>query len=112
MMSEHASQSEVRFKSSVKGWTRTESRSAFSTTALDKQFFAIQKSSNICGGEPRVAGTRITVRTLDVLSRQGEAVDQLATAFQIEPWQVEAALKYAARHREEIDELIRQNEQA
>ena len=74
--------------------------------------FLIQSTANVCGGEPRVADTRITVRTLDQLHRQGETVEKLVEAFRLEAWEVEAAIEYARRNREEIDALIRKNEQA
>lgn len=92
--------------------TQTASTSTFQEFTLDERFFAIQKISDICGGEPCVAGTRVTVRTLTQLNRQGETVGQLANAFNLELWQVEAALSYAKRNCEEIDELIRENERA
>lgn len=92
--------------------TRTGSNANFLDYTLDHRFFGIQKIAHICGGEPCVAGTRITVRTLDKLYRQGEPFEKLAKDFHLEPWQVEVAVEYANRHREEIDELIRQNERA
>jgi len=92
--------------------SRTGSTAKFWGYTFDHRIFAIQKRADVCGGEPCIADTRITVRTLDKLYRQGEPTEKLAKDFNLEPWQVEAAIEYAKRNREEIDELIRQNEQA
>lgn len=92
--------------------TRTASTSNYQEFTLDERFFAIQKRTDVCGGEPCVAGTRVTVRTLAQLNQQGETARQLADAFNLKLSQVQEALRYAERNREEINELIRQNERA
>jgi len=92
--------------------TQTASTSTYRKIFLDERFFAIEKKSDVCGGEPCIAGTRITVRTIAKLNRQGETARQLADTFNLVPWKVEAALNYAMRNREEIDELIQENERA
>ncbi len=92
--------------------TRTASTSSFRKISLDQRFAAIQKRSDVCGGEPCVTGTRIAVRTIANLHSQGESAQELAKAFNLELWQVEEALNYANRNRETIARLIRENERA
>jgi len=90
----------------------TTSTANYRASTLSKLDLAVQKKSDVCGGEPCIGGTRITVRTLFQLHRQGESIDQLAQVFSLQPWQVEAALVYAKRNHEEIDDLIQENARA
>jgi len=73
---------------------------------------AIEKNPKVCGGEPCVAGTRVTVRTLYNLYSQGESAQGLAEAFDLEAWLIDAALDYAKRNKQEIEKLIQQNDKA
>jgi uncharacterized protein (DUF433 family) len=88
------------------------STSNYTNLTLDHRFSAVQKKRDVCGGEPCVNGTRVTVRTLYELYRQGETSPQLAQVFNLQPWQVDAALEYADRNRQEIETLIQENERA
>jgi len=94
------------------GTSSTWSRAELYRIAIDRQFTAIKKNKEVCGGEPCVAETRVTVRTLFSLHSQGESVKKLAVAFKLEEWQVKAALEYAERNKEEIEKLIKENAEA
>jgi uncharacterized protein (DUF433 family) len=69
----------------------------------------IVTTPGICGGEPRITGTRLSVRILADLYWQGEAVESIAAIYEIAQWEVERALDYATSHREEIEGLIHLN---
>jgi len=71
----------------------------------------ITKTAGICGGSPAIAGTRVRVavvvgysRIYDNASRIREALPHLTID------QIEAALVYYAKHRDEIEEEIKQDE--
>ena len=72
----------------------------------------IVKTSGTCNGEPRIAGTRLSVRIIADLYWQGESVENLALMYDIDQWEVFKALEYAISHRAEIEGLIQQNERA
>lgn len=71
----------------------------------------IVRTPRVCGGEARIDGTRITVRSIELLRRQGKWVNDIRDVY---PWlsvdQVEAALTYADHHSREIDDAILANE--
>ena len=94
--------------SALSTWSRAE----LHRIEIDRQFTAIKKNKEVCGGEPGVAETRVTVRTLFSLHSQGESDKKLAVAFKLEEWQVKAALEYAERNKEEIEKLIKENAEA
>src|SRR5262245_10387594 len=69
----------------------------------------IEKTPRVCGGEPRIAGTRIAVRTIVALHRSGRSRAELASDYGLTADQVDAAMSYAANHGEEIEALIALN---
>ena len=77
-----------------------------------KVYPAVTVTQGVCGGEPRIGKTRITVRTIVELYGQGESVSNLARIYNLRPWQIENALKYAADHYDAIEGLIRSNASA
>ena len=72
----------------------------------------IEKTPGICGGEPRIAGTRIAVRTLVVLLRAGRSKEAMASDYGLTTDQVDAAISYATNHGDEIEALIDRNRSA
>jgi uncharacterized protein (DUF433 family) len=73
----------------------------------------IESTAGICGGDPRIAGTRIPVWTLESYRRLGltearmlEAFPGLRTVDLVNAW------SYVASHPDEIDRQIRENEEA
>lgn len=73
----------------------------------------IVHSPRVCGGDARIAGTRITVRTIESLRRQGATVDRILAMYpRLQDGQVRAAFLYADENTDEIDASIRNNEDA
>lgn len=70
----------------------------------------IVRDEGICGGEPRIRGTRIAVRTIIESIRLYHAKDPVLQALpDLTPDDVEAALVYYAEHPKEIDRYIREH---
>jgi len=73
----------------------------------------IVRDPRICGGEPTVGGTRIPVRAIVVSNRFFQDQRRVQQAYpRLNPAAIDVALAYYAEHREEIDRLIEENEQA
>ena len=72
----------------------------------------IVRNPKILDGEPTVRGTRVPVRSIVVSYQRYGDVAQVCTALRLDPEAVHAALAFYAAHREEIDEIIRENELA
>lgn len=73
----------------------------------------IVKDREICGGLPRIEGTR--VRVMDVVEKYeflGYSPDQISAAFHISVSQVFSALSYYHEHPDEIREEIREHSEA
>ncbi len=69
----------------------------------------IVRDEKICGGEPRIRGTRITVRTIVESVRLYHAKEPLLQAFpDLAPGDLDAALVYYAEHPAEIEDYIHQ----
>ena len=72
----------------------------------------IVRRDGVCGGEPLIDGLRVTVRHVATLHQRGDAISDIAEALGLTEAQVFHALSYFADHREEIQALIAQEEQA
>lgn len=67
----------------------------------------IEVTPGICGGKPRIAGHRITVRQIVVWhERLGKSADEIATEYDLRLSDVYAALAYYFDHRAEIDQEL------
>ena len=73
----------------------------------------IESTAEVCGGDPRIAGTRIPVWTLEQYRRLGLTEAQILGAFpalrstdQVNAW------SFVVGHRDEIDRQIQENEEA
>ncbi|MCH8923522.1 MAG: DUF433 domain-containing protein [Planctomycetes bacterium] len=65
----------------------------------------IEITPGVCGGRPRIAGHRITVRQIVVWhDRLGRGADDIATEYDLQLSDVYAALAYYFDHRKEIDQ--------
>jgi uncharacterized protein (DUF433 family) len=78
---------------------------------LTAPILEIVRKKGICGGDPTIAGTRIAVHDIvrharayngDLERVSAEALPHLSVA------QLRAAMDWYAAHREEIDEILRQ----
>jgi uncharacterized protein (DUF433 family) len=72
----------------------------------------IDRNPRILGGEPTVRGTRIPVRSLVTSLRRYGTPAHVADAYALDLGVVEEGLAYDAAHRDEIDDLIRENARA
>ena len=73
----------------------------------------IIQDPRICGGEPTVEGTRVPVRSIVVQWQFYRDLDRVHSAFpRVDVPTIKAALADYESHREEIDRLIEDNEQA
>ena len=72
----------------------------------------IVRREGVCGGEPVIDGLRVAVRQVAALHLRGEAIPDIAEALNITEAQVFHALSYYSDHRDEIDALMAQEEQA
>lgn len=72
----------------------------------------IKTQRGVCGGEPVIGGTRISVSLIVELERTGNSVDEIVAMYpHITHAQVYDALSYYYDHREEIDKIIEQNKE-
>ncbi len=78
-----------------------------------EQITYIVQDKGICGGQPRIDGTRIKVQHIALdYERLGWSADQICDAHPgLTLAQVHAAMSYYYDHREKIDESIRTDEE-
>jgi uncharacterized protein (DUF433 family) len=73
----------------------------------------VAKVKGVCGGEPVVKGTRISVRIVAECWRSGMSPEEIREAYpHLGLAQVFDALSYAEDHAEEIEHLIREDKAA
>lgn len=69
----------------------------------------IENTPGTCGGKPRIAGTRIRVSQIVLLTEQGESPDEIVAAYpHLSLAGVYAALAFYHDNREAIDEETRE----
>jgi len=81
-------------------------------TAMKTEHPHIVRLDGVCGGEPVIDGLRVSVRHVATLHQRGEAFAEIAEALGLSEAQVFHALSYYFDHRDEIDALIAEEEQA
>jgi uncharacterized protein (DUF433 family) len=70
----------------------------------------ITSNPKICGGEPIIIETRISVRLIVELENAGKSVDEIVAMYpHITHAQVHDALSYYYDNKEEIDQFIKEN---
>ena len=73
----------------------------------------IESTPGVCGGDPRIAGTRIPAWTLERYGRLGLTEAQILGAFPaLRATDLVNAWSFVAGHIDEIDRQIRENEEA
>ena len=71
----------------------------------------IESTPGVCGGEPRIVRTRITVWILEQARRLGSSEEDLLQAYPaLRADDLTNAWAYVSSHRQEIEEQIRANE--
>ena len=72
----------------------------------------IEKKEGVCGGEPVITGTRISVSLIVEMERAGHSVDEMVAMYpHITHAQVYDALSYYYDHKIEIDKIIAENKE-
>jgi uncharacterized protein (DUF433 family) len=80
---------------------------------LDRLGSGIESTPDVCGGDPRIAGTRIPVWTLEQYRRLGMPEAQLLAAYPgLRATDLVNTWVYVAAHPGEVDRHIRENEEA
>jgi uncharacterized protein (DUF433 family) len=73
----------------------------------------IEKTPSICGGEPVIKGTRISVRLIAELERLGKSVDEIIALYpHLTHAEVYDALSYYYDNKEEIARYIEESSEA
>ncbi len=73
----------------------------------------IESTPGVCGGDPRIAGTRIPVWTLEQYRRLGLSEGQILGAYPgLRAADLVNAWSYVAEHPDEIERQIVENEGA
>ncbi len=71
---------------------------------------AIVETPGICGGSPRIHGTRLPIWGLEAARRAGRSDQSILEAYPaLTPAALELAWAYVESHREAIEEEIREN---
>ncbi len=72
----------------------------------------IIKTPGVCGGDARIKGTRLTVWGLEEWRRLGWSDARILDAYpQLKPVDLAMAWAYVEKHRDEIEEAIRENQE-
>lgn len=70
----------------------------------------IERKKGVCGGEPIIVGTRISVSLIAELEITGYTADEIVAMYpHITHAQVYDALSYYYHHRDDIDRIIEEN---
>jgi uncharacterized protein (DUF433 family) len=70
----------------------------------------IVQTPGVCGGRPRIRDSRISVRTIAELYRQGEPVAEIRETYpHLDPAAVDDAIGYYLDHQAEIEAEIEAN---
>jgi uncharacterized protein (DUF433 family) len=73
----------------------------------------IESTPSICGGAPRIAGTRIRVSLIALLTEQGRSADQIVASYpHLSLADVYAALAYYHDHRESVEQELHEADAA
>jgi uncharacterized protein (DUF433 family) len=80
--------------------------------AVEISYPYIVRRPDVCGGQPVVDGTRITVATLAWYHQHGLDFDELLVNYPgLTPQQLHAALLYYLDHRDEIDVALSEDDE-
>lgn len=72
----------------------------------------IDSSLGVCGGKPRIAGSRVRVQDIVIWTEAGRSPDEIVGSFpHLTLADVYAALAYYHDHREAIDRQIRDDDE-
>lgn len=66
----------------------------------------IVSTPTICSGQPRINGTRMTVKFLSTFIESDWTIGEICENFDLTPSQIYAAFSYYYAHQEEIDQSL------
>lgn len=70
----------------------------------------IVRTEGVCGGSPRLRGTRLAVWGIAELFRRGEPAEEISALYDhVDPAAIRDAIGYYLEHRQEIDAEIEEN---
>jgi uncharacterized protein (DUF433 family) len=70
----------------------------------------IVRTEGVCGGSPRIRGTRLAVWGIAELYQRGEPIEELEALYpHVDPAAIRDAISYYLDHRQEIDDEIEAN---
>lgn len=72
----------------------------------------VERRAGVAGGEPVIIETRISARDVVLYWREYGDIERIVAALRIPEDAIRAALTYYKQHRGEIDEYIRQDDEA
>src|SRR5512139_751801 len=73
----------------------------------------VTKTAGVCGGQPCIDGTRVRVKNIAALQKEGMAPEQMLTQYPfLNLAQIHAALAYYYDNREEIEAAMAEDERA
>lgn len=79
-------------------------------TLKERAHSYIARDQEICGGEPVIKGTRISVRLIVELENTGKSVDEIVAMYpHLNHAMVHDALSYYYDNKEDIDRFIEEN---
>jgi uncharacterized protein (DUF433 family) len=99
----------------LSGMTRAEKAELLQWVVNDlgESFPGIESTPGVCGGEPCIVRTRIPVRVLEQARRLGASEADLLHSYpRLRAEDLTHAWAYVRAHREEIEQQIRENEDA
>jgi uncharacterized protein (DUF433 family) len=80
---------------------------------LGESFPGIESTPGVCGGEPCIVRTRIPVWVLEQMRRQGVGEAEILKSYTtLRAEDLANAWSYVRAHREQIEQQIRENEEA
>lgn len=82
-----------------------------SINSIEECIPRIVSDPKICGGNPRIKGTRISVWGIEISRKTGRSVSEFIEMYPFISWEdVLAAWSYADENRNEIESQIREND--
>ena len=71
----------------------------------------LEATTGVCGGKPRIAGTRITVKDIALIHlKTGQTLAQIAGTYNLSMSALHEAMAYYYDHKEDIDRMIDEDE--
>ena len=91
-------------------WNQDDANTLYGRVLLGERPPSIETVPGICGGQPKIAGHRITVKNIAIWHvRMGKSIEEIANDYALNVLDVYDALVYYFNHRLEIDRQIEED---